>query len=54
VDIQNPSASVNDLANHVEVTREQKVVPDQRLAARALDAHPGADWKDVRRRITGA
>lgn len=46
--------SIHDSANDMPVTGEQQAVLDQRLAELALDAHPGGDWKDVRRRITGA
>ena len=66
MDIQNLSASerillaqklwdsVHDSANEILVTPEQQAVLDQRLAALALDADLGDDWKDVKRRITSA
>lgn len=44
--------SVHDSANEIQVTPAQRAVLNQRLAAFELDAHPGDDWKDVRRRIS--
>ena len=46
--------SVHEAANDVVVTKEQKAVLEQRLAALASDGNPGDTWENVKRRITKA